>query len=84
MTYQSRLHPWLICRQLPSSQTIPVARFRRRGDAEMYLVTIKRLIPNAQFIIAFDVPTPENTATLTQPHCDRSEGRPSLPPISQS
>lgn len=58
MTYQSRLHPWLVYRQLPNLQTIPVARFRRRGDAEMYLITVKRLIPNAQFVITFDAPSP--------------------------
>ena len=77
MTYQSRLHPWLIYRQLPNSQNTPVARFRRRGDAEMYLITVKRLIPDAQFIIAFDTPQSrsDRPQSLDQPDKRRLPAR---------
>jgi len=35
MSYYDQLYPWVVYRLLPNCQTIAVARFRRRNDAEM-------------------------------------------------
>ncbi|NEO76817.1 hypothetical protein [Moorena sp. SIO4G3] len=55
MSYSERLHPWVIVRLLPRMQRVVVARFRKRSDAEGHLKALKRLMPNAQFVIIFDV-----------------------------
>lgn len=56
MSYLDKLHPWCIVRHLPNLQNPIVARFRRRNDAEAHLQVLRRLMPNAQFSIIFDVP----------------------------
>lgn len=53
MTYANRLSPWCIIRALPNLQRLTVARFRRRGDAEAHLATLRRMIPNAAYEIVF-------------------------------
>ncbi|AOY81839.1 SPOR domain-containing protein [Moorena producens JHB] len=55
MTYSHRLHPWAIVRLLPKMQRVVVGRFRNRSDAEGHLKALKRLMPDAQFVIVFDV-----------------------------
>ena len=55
MSYSERLHPWVIVRLLPKMQRVVVARFRKRSDAEGHLKALKRLMPDAQFVIIFDV-----------------------------
>ncbi|NEO13093.1 MAG: hypothetical protein F6J98_28335 [Moorea sp. SIO4G2] len=55
MSYSERLHPWVVIRLLPKMQRIVVARFRNRSDAEGHLWALKRLMPDAEFIIVFDV-----------------------------
>ncbi|WOB41723.1 hypothetical protein HNI00_08810 [Thermoleptolyngbya oregonensis NK1-22] len=57
MSYYDQLHPWVVYRLLPNCQTIAVARFRRRNDAEMYLIAVRQLVRNAGWAIAFDPPT---------------------------
>ncbi|MGB3614722.1 MAG: hypothetical protein WBA10_13090 [Elainellaceae cyanobacterium] len=55
-TYRDQLHPWCIVRLLPKAQRITVARFRKRNDADAHMRTLRRLIPDATFIIIFDPP----------------------------
>ncbi len=47
---------WCVIRQLPTLQSIIVARFLSRIEAETYLVFMKRLYPNSFFEIMFDAP----------------------------
>ncbi len=47
--------PWAIVRQLPNMQRITVARLRNRSDAEGHLTALRRLIPQAEFVIVFDL-----------------------------
>jgi hypothetical protein len=56
MSYYDQLHPWVVYRLLPNCQTIAVARFRRRNDAEMYLMAVRQLVGEARWAIAFDPP----------------------------
>jgi hypothetical protein len=58
MTYQNRLHPWCIVRQLPKMQRVTVDRFRRHQDADARAKALMRLTPNATFVVLFD-PDPE-------------------------
>lgn len=54
MQYHDQLHPWVVYRRLPNCQNIAIARFRRRNEAEMYQIAVRRLMPKALFLIAFD------------------------------
>ena len=56
MSYQEQLHPWAIFRRLPNLQCQLIERFRRRNDAEAFLKTLKRLQPESEFEIVYDVP----------------------------
>ncbi|NEO74053.1 hypothetical protein [Moorena sp. SIO3H5] len=58
MSYSQRLHPWVVVRLLPEMQRVVVARFRNRSDAEGHLQALKRLMPDAQFILIFDAGHP--------------------------
>ena len=57
MSYYNRLHPWCVIRCLPKAQTLTVTRFRKRGDAEDYLKTVRRLMPDGRFEVMFDAET---------------------------
>lgn len=57
------LFPWLIVRLLPNAQRITVGQFRNRSDAEGHLVILKRMIPNAQFAIVFELPQSSSDRT---------------------
>ncbi|MEM8643135.1 MAG: hypothetical protein AAGG51_30610 [Cyanobacteria bacterium P01_G01_bin.54] len=41
-------------RLLPKMQRVVVGRFRKANDAEAHVRSLKKLIPNARFIIIFD------------------------------
>ncbi len=56
MRYEDLLHPWIIVRQLSSMQNLTVKRFRRRNDADECLKALRRLSPDGEFVIMFDVP----------------------------
>lgn len=56
MSYRDLLHPWCIVRLLPKLQSVTVARFRRRSEAENQLQLLRRMVPTASYIILFDVP----------------------------
>jgi hypothetical protein len=53
MSYREKLYHWWIVRFLPGAQTLIVARFRRRSEAEEYLRVLRHLIPTADFKIVF-------------------------------
>ncbi|EGJ31209.1 MULTISPECIES: SPOR domain-containing protein [Moorena] len=55
MTYSQRLYPWAVVRLLPMMQRVVVGRFRNRSDAEGHMQALKRLMPDAEFIIIFDI-----------------------------
>jgi len=84
MSYYNRLHPWAVIRCLPKAQTLIVARCRKRGDAEDYLKTVQRLMPDGLFELMFDLET-EMPACITDPFADPSsraysrENPPSVP-----
>ncbi|HIK33124.1 MAG TPA: hypothetical protein IGS17_03900 [Oscillatoriales cyanobacterium M59_W2019_021] len=52
--YSQRLYPWAIARLLPDLQQSIVGRFRTPADAEGHLLCLRRLIPNARFVLFFD------------------------------
>ncbi|MDA0673951.1 MAG: hypothetical protein O3C67_09650 [Cyanobacteria bacterium] len=54
MTYQNRLSPWCIVRQLPKMQRVVVDRFRRHQEADARATTLRRLTPGATFVVIFD------------------------------
>lgn len=55
MTYGKRLSPWVIVRLLPNMRRRVVGRFRTRSDAEGHLQALRRLMPDAEMIVMFDV-----------------------------
>ncbi len=54
MTYKDRLSPWCIIRHLPNSQRMVVGRLRR-NDAEEHVRLLKRMVPNSDYSIIFDL-----------------------------
>ena len=52
--YQAKLHPWCIVRLLPKMQRIVVGRFRKGNDADEHVRSLRKLIPQGQFIVMFD------------------------------
>ena len=54
LSYRDRLQPWCIIQCLPNAQTLIIARFRRRNDAEAQLQVLKRLTPTAIYQVIFD------------------------------
>ena len=52
--YQARLHPWCIVRLLPKMQRIVVGRFRKGNDADEHVRSLRKLIPQGEFIVMFD------------------------------
>jgi hypothetical protein len=63
MTYADRLSPWCITRALPNLKQVTVARFRRRGDAEAHLTTLRRMMPQVVYELVYDSGLPCNTDT---------------------
>jgi hypothetical protein len=55
MPYRDRLNPWAVVRLLPCCQRIVVGRFRNRSDADGHLQVLRRLIPQAAFVVLFDM-----------------------------
>lgn len=54
MPYKQRLNPWLVVRLLPNMQQLTVGQFRNRSDADGHLQILRRLIPNAKFVVMFN------------------------------
>jgi hypothetical protein len=65
MPYRKRLNPWVIVRLLPNMQRMTVAQYRSRSDADGHLEVIRRLMPNAEFVVMFnpDLPQPQQADT---------------------
>jgi len=55
MTCNKRLSPWVIVRLLPNMQRVTVGRFRNRSDADGHWQVLRRLLPDVQMIVMFDV-----------------------------
>ncbi|NJO41347.1 MAG: hypothetical protein HC769_06480 [Cyanobacteria bacterium CRU_2_1] len=55
MTYADRLNHWAVVRLLPNLQRVTIARFHKRSDADGYAQALRRLIPDATFIVLFDL-----------------------------
>ncbi len=55
MPYSERLHPWVLVRLLPNMQRLTVGQFRNRSDADGHLEILRRLIPNAKFVVMFNI-----------------------------
>ena len=54
MPYKQRLYPWVLIRLLPKMQQVTVAQYRSRSDADGHLHILRRLMPNAQFVVMFN------------------------------
>ncbi|MEQ9357999.1 hypothetical protein [Coleofasciculus chthonoplastes] len=54
MPYKQRLYPWVLVRLLPKMQQVTVAQYRSRSDADGHLHILRRLMPNAQFLVMFN------------------------------
>ncbi len=55
----SYLNVWAVVRLLPNMQRVVVRRFRLRGDAENYLIILRRYLQDASLVIVFDPPSSE-------------------------
>ncbi|NEO11886.1 MULTISPECIES: hypothetical protein [unclassified Moorena] len=58
MSYRSSLYPWVMVRLLPPMPPVVFARFRNCCDAKAYSQTLKQLVPDAKFLIIFDISLP--------------------------
>ncbi len=56
MSYRHRLHVWAVVRLLPGMQRAIVARYKSESDALGHANTLRRLQPDAQYRIIFDLP----------------------------
>ena len=54
MPYKERLTPWMLVRLLPNMQRLTVGLFRTRSDPEGHLQILRRLIPQAQYVVMFN------------------------------
>ncbi|MFB2976391.1 hypothetical protein [Microseira sp. BLCC-F43] len=54
MPYKERLNAWVLVRLLPNMQRVTVGQFRNRSDADGHLEILRRLIPNATFVVMFN------------------------------
>ncbi len=54
VSFRERLNPWVLVRLLPNMKRITVGQFRSRSDADGHLQIVRRLIPQAQFVVMFD------------------------------
>lgn len=54
MLYRDRLNHWAVVCLLPNMQRAVVQRFRNPSDADGYVKTLRRLVPQKQFIVVFD------------------------------
>ena len=76
MNYRDQLHPWCIIRLLPKAQRITIARFRQRSAAEEHLKALRRLMPNAIFVILFESPSTASNQTSQLSQNEPAESTP--------
>ena len=72
MPYKERLSPWVLVRLLPNMQRVTVAQYRNRSDADGHLEIIRRLMPNAEFVVVFNPDVVQPQQANTRP---RTSGR---------
>jgi hypothetical protein len=72
MPYRERLNPWVLVRLLPNMQRAAVGQYRNRSDADGHLEIIRRLMPNAEFVVMFNPDLPQLNQADTRP---RTSGR---------
>lgn len=56
MTYRDRLHPWCIVRCLPNAETVTIARYRLRNNADAALRLLQAANPHVVYALIFDPP----------------------------
>ncbi|PSB26544.1 hypothetical protein C7B82_19540 [Stenomitos frigidus ULC18] len=54
MTYSDRLKRWAVVRLLAKMRRVTVARFVKESDADGFAHALRRLEPQATFIVVFD------------------------------
>ncbi|MBD2021265.1 hypothetical protein H6F43_13880 [Leptolyngbya sp. FACHB-36] len=54
MPYRDRLNSWAVVRLLPKLQRVVVSRHRSESDADGHCQVLRRLEPDAEFIVMFD------------------------------
>jgi hypothetical protein len=83
MPYRDSLNRWLVVRLLPNMQRITVVAFCKRADAEGYLQAVRRLVPQAQFVIMFNAEAQRQAGQPAKPKA-QEEGRSPSPSFSPS
>ncbi len=63
--YRERLTHWAIAHLLPNGERTIVARFRSRSDADGRLECLRRLSPQASFVVIFDRQPDSESATVS-------------------
>ncbi|NEP37143.1 hypothetical protein [Moorena sp. SIO3B2] len=58
MYYGRSLYPWVLVRLLPPMPPLVFARFDKLCDAKSYVQALKRLMPDAKFLIFLDISLP--------------------------
>jgi hypothetical protein len=53
--YRTALAPWVVIRLLSPTQQTIVGRFRSRSDADGHLAVLRRLMPDAELQVIFDM-----------------------------
>lgn len=56
LDYRETLNRWAIARCFPDMQQTIVARFRSRSDADGHLRSLRRQIPDGNFVVVVDSP----------------------------
>ncbi|MBD2089059.1 hypothetical protein H6F67_04215 [Microcoleus sp. FACHB-1515] len=59
MNYFNLLHPWCVMRLLPEAQRVVAKRFRQRNDTEAHKRILQWMLPEAEFVIVFDLERPD-------------------------
>lgn len=55
VAYRTALAPWAVVRKFSPTQITIVGRFRSRSDADGHLAILRRLTPDADFQVIFDM-----------------------------
>ncbi|MDB9526936.1 hypothetical protein PN498_13130 [Oscillatoria sp. CS-180] len=65
MTYETKLRPWCIVRQLPEMKRVVVDRFRRYQDADARAQFLRRQTPSSTFVVLF---SPDSAVPVEAAH----------------
>lgn len=64
MPYRDRLNSWAVVRLLPKLQRVVISRHRSESDADGHCQVLRRLEPDAEFIVMFD-PVAEERSSIS-------------------